>query len=341
MSNYVRDRNIVREGFKNCSYESSFETFALEVYKFQYKYNPVYQHFCDLVMRTPDRIVSFDRIPYLPISFFKSYIIKTGAWEEEIIFQSSGTTGQVRSRHFIKDLGHYLENARKGFEDQFEHIREYCFIAVLPGYVERPDSSLILMVNDFISKSKYKSSGFYLEKEKELGDLLKYNKDHDIPTILFGVSFALLDLSSIRIDFPELIVIETGGMKNSKVEMEKEDIISVFKEAWNIKQVSSEYGMTELLSQSYALDSKWYKPAMTKRVIIGNLQDPFAMQVQGRSGILKIADLANFDTCSFIETQDLGVARENGDFQVLGRMDNAELRGCNLLLDDTLKNPVS
>lgn len=335
VSQYLTDRDKISFLFSQGNFKDNFESLALAIYEFQYRYNDTYHHFCHLINRKPDVSTRIEDIPFLPIQFFKTHAIKTGAWTEEVVFSSSGTTGQIRSKHFIKDLGHYLRNCVDGFVDFFSDPHEICFLAILPGYVDRQGSSLIYMVDELISYSKYKSSGFYLGRESNMLDVLATNKMKGVPTVLFGVSFALLELCKYEIDFDELVVIETGGMKNSKIDLTKDEILGQFKKSWTTKAIASEYGMTELLSQSYAIDSKWYKCCETKRVMIRSLSDPFALAATNKVGLIKVIDLANFDTCSFIETEDLGISDITGQFQVLGRMNNAELRGCNLLLDQT------
>ena len=340
MSSYIKDREKIRARLTALLHEQDLEELALQIFQFQYKYNPVYQRFCDLLNRSLENVRFLCDIPYLPISFFKSHQVKSGAWDAEVTFGSSGTTGEKRSLHHIRDLQFYLNNAEAGFVQFFGASSQYCVLGYLPGYQERSDSSLIYMVNHLISKSDDENSGFYLNRVEELLKVLTNNKIKSIPTILFGVSFALLKLSKIKIDFPELIVIETGGMKNSQIEVTKQEIIDELKSSWNLNAVFSEYGMTELLSQSYSTDGKWYETSATKKVLIGELRDPLAMEKLYKTGIIKVLDLANYDTCSFIETEDLGMVNEKGYFQVLGRMDHAELRGCNLLLDDALKDPI-
>lgn len=333
MSNYITERERISFSFTQVTPGDKFDALALQIFKFQYSYNQTYRQFCDLTNRKIGSVNHIKDIPFLPIHFFKTHEVKTGQWKEDSVFSSSGTTGQIRSKHFIHDLDHYLDNCVKGFVEFFDKPQNLCFLAILPGYVDRPDSSLIYMIDKFVNVSKYKNSGFYLGKEAQMLDVLAMNKAKGIPTVLFGVSFALLDLCKYKIDFDELIVIETGGMKNSEIELTKDEILEQFRTSWKIKTLASEYGMTELLSQSYALNSKWYQTSITKRILIGSLTDPFSFAPANKIGVIKVIDLANFDTCSFIETQDLGSSNNAGHFQVLGRMDHAELRGCNLLLD--------
>ena len=322
--------------FTTKAYESDFDAIAISIFNFQFQFNDVYRQFCLFFKVRPSEVKSLIDIPFLPIQFFKSKDVKTGNWDSELVFRSSGTSQSVTSKHHIYSQNWYLNNAIEGFGRFYGDPKDYAFIAILPGYYERPDSSLINMVKHFIRLSKYDSSGFYLNKEEEMMEVLNHNKVNSIPSILFGVSFGLLELSRFTIDFPEMIVIETGGMKSSTLEMNKDEIIAEFTKAWTVKRVDSEYGMTELQSQAYALDSRWYQPANTMKVFIGQLYDPKKMERPNKAGNIKVIDLANIDSCAFIETQDLGMHNGQGMFKVLGRMESTELRGCNLLLEDVI-----
>lgn len=336
MLDHIQEREKISKSFNEGFYKSNFESLAMSIFRYQIRWNYIYSSYCKYIGRSIENVSSSSEIPYLPISFFRSHAIKAGEWETETIFTSSGTTSSNRSKHEINDLSFYLLNALQGFEHVYGSAKQYCYVAVLPGYQDRPDSSLINMVQYLVQSSEQNLSGFYLGREEEMLKVLENNRIRKIPTILFGVSFALLDLCKYEINFPDLIVIETGGMKTSTLEISKDEILSKFSKAWNINRITSEYGMTELLSQAYAEDDQWYTPSSTMKVVVGELSDPFAAEKEGKTGILKIIDLANFDTCSFIETQDLGTMNGKGQFKVLGRMDNAELRGCNLLLEELI-----
>ncbi len=334
MTDYIHERENITKMMESKSYIDEFEASALNIFKFQYTYNSFYRTYIDIMDKKISKINSISDIPFLPIEFFKNKRITTGNWIHENYFVSSGTTSSLKSKHYIKSIQYYLDNAISGFKEFFEDPSVYCFIGILPGYIERSDSSLICMVNELIKRSKYQESGYYLNREEAMIQVLQKNKKLNIPTILIGVSFALLDLCKFEIDFPDLIVIETGGMKTSSMEMSKEEIIEKFKKSWKIKNINSEYGMTELLSQSYTIDGEWYKSASTKRVLIGQLSDPKAWEKPFKTGIVKVVDLSNFDTCSFIETQDLGISDGCGHFKIQGRIENSEIRGCNLLLEN-------
>lgn len=335
MSDYISDRKYLLNKIQDRSFVQNWEEIALHIFRFQYEHNLLYQEFCNLLNSPPFKVREIDNIPFLPIEFFKRYPVKTGTWGSEIVFKSSGTTDQVRSHHHVNNLRFYLENAINGFEQFYGDSKEYAFLGLLPGYATNGESSLIQMVNALILRSKYGVSGFYLDRQDALLNTIHKLKNEQVPTILFGVSFALIDLFEYVVDFPELIVIETGGMKSSTIVMSKDEIIRNIKEQWISSSIQSEYGMTELFSQAYSNDGEWYRGMNTLKVKIGELGDPFALEKPLKTGLIKIIDFANLDTCSFIETQDLGVYKADGQFQILGRMDNAELRGCNLLLEDS------
>ncbi len=334
MSEYIKEREKISNLFNSEYHIQDFESIALHVFRFQLKYNEVYARFCNYLKVDAAKISDVTKIPFLPIQFFKRFQIKTGVWDAEVVFESSGTTGQARSKHFIKSTSHYYMNCIKAFENVYGKVSELCILAILPGYQARSNSSLVYMVNELIKKSDYQESGFYLDREDDLIEVLEANKMNGIPTILFGVSFALLDLCKYKIDFPGLIVIETGGMKTSKLDLTKEEIVEKLRSDWNIDRIDSEYGMTELLSQAYSRNQEFYIPASTLKVIIGQISDPFNTERPMKTGLIKAIDLANYDSCSFIATEDLGIASQDGHFKVLGRLDQSEFRGCNMLLED-------
>lgn len=303
------------------------EKLILDVFHFQRKHNPTYAWWCDLVGNQVDH-----NIPFLPISFYKSHIIKTGGFQEETIFTSSGTTADVPSRNYIRSEGFYLRQAASIFTDTYGPLQEYCILALLPSYLERTGSSLIRMVDYFIAQSAYRQSGFYLYNHEELLVQLYENKEAGIPTVLFGVSFALLDfVEHHKIDFPGLIVIETGGMKGRRKEIIRSELHDRLAYGFGVRHIHSEYGMTELMSQAYAVRAGLFKPSASMQVFTREIQDPFTPQKPGKVGALNIVDLLNLDTCSFIATDDLGIVHTDGSFEVLGRLDQSERRGCSLL----------
>lgn len=312
--------------------ESTFEATSIEVFNYQAKYNSVFQKYLQSLGH-PCHAQGMADLVFLPIEFFKNHTIKTQNWEEETVFESSGTTGNQTSRHYIKDLSLYHQGCTKHFEMLYGDLSEYSILALLPSYLERGNSGLIAMVNAFMNRTQKASSGYFLNDIDHLISKLKEYNDLGKKTILWGVTFALLDLADqFVLDFPELIIIETGGMKGRRKELVRQEVHQVLKNAFNVRQVHSEYGMTELNSQAYALKNGVFQPAPTMSAMIRDINDPFANVSDGRTGALNIIDLGNIHTCSFIETKDLGRRFPNGFFEVLGRMDNADIRGCNLLI---------
>lgn len=310
-----------------------FETLALDVFQFQKAHNPLYRYFISLldpVFQHPARLAE---IPCLPISAFKYHPIQTSSWTVEAEFQSSGTTGTQTSRHLVRHIAWYRENARRGFECLYGPVQDYCFLALLPSYLERSGSSLVFMAQDFIEQSRYSESGFFLDDTDALLRTLAQCQQNQVPTVLLGVSFALWDLAeSNPFSFPELIVMETGGMKGRKEELTREALHAILKAGFGVQQIHSEYGMTELLSQGYSKGDGLFYPSPTLRIQARDLYDPLSAQVLGQTAALNLIDLANLDTISFIASDDLGKVHSDGSFQVLGRMDYSDLRGCNLLV---------
>ena len=312
---------------------STFDKLALQVFLYQYEKNVVYRQFVDLLGINPYSVQEIEKIPFLPISFFKSHIIKTGDWQEETIFSSSGTTGQVNSQHFVREVDFYNEITRFGFKQFYGNVEDYCILALLPAYLERKGSSLVHMANYFIQLSKNIKSDFYLYNYKELSHQLQHNQKHQIPTLLLGVSFALWDLAEqFPMDLSNIIIMETGGMKGRRKEVTREELHSIYNKAFHTSQIHSEYGMTELLSQAYSKGNGVFYATTTMKIKIREITDPFATQVTGKVGGVNIVDLANLDSCSFIATDDLGRLFEDGSFEILGRFDDSDIRGCNLLV---------
>jgi hypothetical protein len=273
-------------------------------------------------------------IPFLPIQFFKNQDIKTGDWAAEAVFSSSGTTGAITSQHFCRDVDFYTQIARQGFEQFYGKIANYCVLGLLPSYLERSGSSLIAMVDDFIKLSKQPKSGFFLTEHAELNAILNEQRKAQMPTLLIGVSFGLLDfIDAYTIDFPELVVMETGGMKGRRREMIRAELHESFTKGFGVKKIHSEYGATELFSQGYSKGNGIFEPTSTLSVLSREINDPLSIQPKnGKLGILNLIDLGNLDTCSFIATDDLGRVYSDGSFEVLGRLDNSDMRGCNLLV---------
>ncbi len=313
--------------------EADFERLALSIFQYQAKENKIYSKFLDILGVKVNELNNLEEIPFLPIELFKSQSIFCGTDEPEIIFSSSGTTGVVQSKHRVKNLSVYIDSFRKGFNHFYGEISDYTILALLPSYLERDGSSLIYMVDDLIKESKNSSSGYFLYNHDELNSLLLRLKAEKKKTILIGVTYALLDFTeAYNLDFPELIVMETGGMKGKRKELIKEELHQLLCKGFGVEYIHSEYGMTELLSQAYSKGKGIFNTPPWMRVLVRDTNDPFSTLEAGKTGGLNIIDLANIYSCSFIVTQDLGRKHTDGSFEVLGRFDNSEIRGCNLLV---------
>ena len=315
--------------------ESKFNDLTLEVFAYQYKYNAFYRQYCSLIGKEFSKVSTINDIPFLPIQFFKNQEIKTGDWAQaETVFTSSGTTGTSTSQHFVRDLTFYKDITILGFEEKYDAIENYCVLGLLPSYLERTGSSLVVMVDAFIKRSKYPQSGFFLQNHAELADILRGCRDRQIPTLLIGVSFGLLDfVEKHAIDFPEIIVMETGGMKGRRREMIRSELHEEIQKGFKCPHIHSEYGMTELFSQGYSKHNGIFEPTPTMRVVTREVNDPLSiMSKNGALGVINVVDLGNLDTCSFVATDDLGRVYADGRFEVLGRLDNSDMRGCNLMI---------
>jgi len=310
----------------------NFEQEALKLYQYQYEHNRIYREYVDYLPIDNRNIKDLKSIPFMPISFFKHHRICTGSFKASKVFESSGTTGPGTSRHFIEDVDFYHEVSYRIFSNFFGPLRNCVVFGLLPSYLERTNSSLVSMVNHFISISGRTESGFFLDNLDKLLVQLRSLKDDPNPVYLFGVTFALLELVGKHfIKMDNLTILETGGMKGRGKEMIREELHRVLKNEFNRSFVSSEYGMTELLSQAYmTVDGLFHTPPWMK-VFVRDINDPFAYIPQGKSGAINVIDLANIHSCAFIETEDLGVQIGDG-FKVLGRLDNSDMRGCNLLV---------
>lgn len=311
----------------------TFDQIAMYRYRDQYAHVAVYQEFCDHLGRTPERVLAVSQIPYLPISFFKTHQVLRAGADTSHYFTSSATTGMVPSKHYVPRLDVYEKSFRQGWELFYGPVENYCVLALLPSYLERTGSSLVYMAQDMIQRSGHPKSGFYLDQFKELSETLLALEASQTPTLLLGVTFALLDFSAqYPMALKHTIVMETGGMKGRGREMIREEVHQKLSEAWGGAAIHSEYGMTELLSQAYSLGGGVFSCPPWMRVNIRDTEDPLTRLPEGQSGGIDIIDLANADSCSFISTQDLGRATGPGQFKVLGRFDHAEIRGCNLLV---------
>ncbi len=325
---------MAQEGIFNISTEKDFLSRSLDTFQFQHAHNPVYRDFCDYLNVDPKSIDSLAKIPFLPIAFFKSKSIVSSPKEPEITFTSSGTTGSLTSKHLVTDLSIYEESYLKGFRLFYGDITEYCVIALLPSYLERQGSSLIYMAEDLIKKSNHPDSGFFLNDYDALFSLLKKLQGKGTKTLIIGVSFALLEFTEryqLHLD-QNTVVMETGGMKGRRKEMIRQELHQLLKIGFGVPKIHSEYGMTELLSQGYSKGDGIFDCPPWMRILIRDTEDPLKIQENGKTGGINVIDLANINSCSFIATQDLGKIHTNGSFEIIGRFDNSDIRGCNLMV---------
>ena len=312
---------------------SQFNKLALEIFNFQYDNNTIYRNFCNYLGKSKSNVTTVKDIPYLPIEFFKSKKVITKNQKPQIVFESSGTTGQLVSKHYVSNLAIYVKSYLKTFEYFYGNIEDYCVLALLPSYMEREGSSLIYMVKDLIKKSRHPKSGFYLDNKVNLLKTL-INLDQSAgKNILIGVSYALLDLSEDHsINLKNTIIMETGGMKGRRIELVRDELHRILKNSFGLDAIHSEYGMTELLSQAYSKANGIFNCPPWMSVSIRETEDPLTTETFGKIGGINIIDLANIYSCSFIATQDLGRVYKDGSFEVLGRFDHSDVRGCNLMV---------
>jgi len=312
----------------------NFDRMALDLFRFQYKRNEVYHSYVDSLHIDPETVDSVTKIPFLPVEFFKTKVVKTGEFEPEIIFESSGTTGSIQSKHHVKCLDLYQKSFNRCFELFYGTPTEWCILGLLPSYLERKNSSLVSMVTTLIHSSEHSLSGFYLDDHKKLYQTLLHNEILQQPTLLIGVTYALLDFAEkYQMRLKNTVIMETGGMKGRREEMTREEVHEIIKAKLGVRQVHSEYGMTELLSQAYSRGDGFFKSPPWMKIFTRDEDDPFSIKkpsitMQTETGIINIIDLANIYSCAFIATDDLGKLHHNGSFEVLGRCDNAEIRGC-------------
>ena len=317
----------------NINSQSQFEEIALKIFRHQFENNKVYRSFCDLLYKHPSEVKTIKEIPFLPIQFFKSHSVISSIKGIQETFTSSGTTGKISSKHFVADIDLYEQSFRKGFQHFYGNIEDYVVLALLPSYLERDGSSLIYMVNDMIANSKQPESGFYLNNldtlKNTLIDLVSRNKK----TLLIGVSFALLDfVETYRLELKNTIIMETGGMKGKRKELIRAELHETLKQGFGVNTIHSEYGMTELLSQAYSRGNSLFKTPPWMQVLTRDTEDALTIQAYGKTGGINIIDLANINSCAFIATQDLGKVYKDGTFEVMGRFDNSDIRGCNLMV---------
>lgn len=315
--------------------KSNFDQLALDIFKYQAIANPVYRKYIRFLNINPEDVTDIKSIPFLPVSFFKTASVRSGTWIEQGVFESSATTGQTTSKHYVRDKGFYLNNTIRIFRQFYGTLSDYHVLALLPSYLERDNSSLVLMAQEFIRHSKSEYSGFYLHNYDELCNTMsRIRQNNDSRRVLLiGVSFALLDLAEgYGPDLSGAIVMETGGMKGRRREMIREELHDVLRRGLNVKEIHSEYGMTELLSQAYSQGDGLFRAPPWVRILLRDVNDPFDLDVRKSSGGINIIDLANIDSCAFVETRDVGKMHSEGRFEVIGRFDNSDIRGCNLMV---------
>ena len=315
------------------SNQKQFEKIALKVFRFQYENNKVYQEFCDFLKTDVQKVKSLEQIPFLPIQFFKSHQVVSNTDAIEKTFTSSGTSGMITSKHLVTNTCIYEESYRKGFSQFYGNIEDYVVLALLPSYLEREGSSLIYMVEDLITLSNHQESGFYLHNHAELIAKLIALDHAGQNVILIGVTYALLDLiEKHSFQLQNTIIMETGGMKGKRKEMIREELHEQLCQGFGVTAIHSEYGMTELLSQAYSLGNGVFECPSWMQILVRDTEDALTYVSDGKTGGINVIDLANINSCSFIATQDLGKKNPNNSFEVLGRFDNSDIRGCNLMV---------
>ncbi|MFD0963663.1 LuxE/PaaK family acyltransferase [Pseudofulvibacter geojedonensis] len=316
----------------NINSEKEFKQTALEVFKHQFYNNKAYRSYCDLLYIHPSDINEIEDIPFLPIEFFKSKKILSSNKGIETTFSSSGTTGSITSKHYINDLSLYQKSYLKSFSHFYENPEDYIILALLPSYLERQGSSLIYMVDDLIRKTKQPESGFYLNNLDQLSETINKLESLNKKTLLIGVSFALLDLiEKYQFQLKNTIVMETGGMKGKRKEMIRTELHHYLSKGFGVEYIHSEYGMTELLSQAYSKGNGIFSCPPWMKILTRDTEDPLSVQTKNKTGGINVIDLANINSCSFIATQDLGRTLNNNTFEIIGRFDNSDIRGCNLM----------
>jgi len=312
-----------------------FEQVALELFKLQSTENILYRSFIEAINIDPGKVNNVASIPFLPVSFFKNHDVVTGTFEPDVIFESSGTTQTGNSRHIVKSANLYRRSFTDAFQLFYGSPGNWCIAGLLPAYLERKNSSLVMMVNDLIGLSRHTSSGFYLYEHEKLTELIMYNEAASQKTLLIGVTFALLDLAEhFRFPLKHTTVMETGGMKGRRKEITRTEVHETLCEAWKLDFIHSEYGMTELLSQAYSSGNGFFRCPPWMKIILRDEDDPLTIKPLSavtQSGLINVIDLANIYSCSFIATDDIGKLYPEGSFEVIGRMDSSDVRGCSLM----------
>ncbi len=323
---------MLKDDIFKISNETEFDKTCLQVFRFQYENNSVYQQFCRLLHKSSENVKSYQEIPFLPIEFFKSKKVISGKEDAEIIFTSSGTTGNTTSSHYVSDLEIYEKSFFKGFKKFYGDPEDYIILALLPSYLERTGSSLIYMADNLIKASGHEDSGFYLNELDILAEKLLRLDSEGKKILLIGVSFALLDLvENYHFDLKNTIVMETGGMKGRRREMIRQELHDILNKGFGTKSIHSEYGMTELLSQAYSTGNGIFECPPWMKILLRDPEDALSLIPENKTGGINVIDLANTYSCSFIATQDLGRLTPAG-LQILGRFDNSDIRGCNLMI---------
>jgi phenylacetate-coenzyme A ligase PaaK-like adenylate-forming protein len=329
----VKNNDIIQQIFEVTSH--NFDDLCLFTFQFQYQNNSIYNSYCKSLSITPDNVTNIEQIPFLPISLFKTHSIKTIDFTEEALFESSGTTGSINSKHFVKSVAIYEQSFLQIFKQFYAEPQNWCILGLLPSYLERQNSSLVYMVNHLIALSQNKASGFYLNNIDALFETITQNEKAKQPTLIFGVTYALLDFAEkFSTPLQYTTIIETGGMKGRREELTREEVHTQLKNAFGLNAIHSEYGMTELLSQAYALKDGIFTCPNWMKIIIREEDDPFALQTKvskPTTGLINVIDLANIYSCSFIATDDVGKLYNDDSFEVLGRKDNSDIRGCSLM----------
>lgn len=305
---------------------------ALLMYQYQYSNNPLYADYCNQLNKKPDSVCKVNDIPFLPISFFRTHRVVTGLHNSfPLIFESSGTTGNETSKHYVANQDIYEQALLSGFEQYYGSVEDYNIIALLPSYLERPNTSLVYMAKTLMNASKKSRNAFFLYEREHLQKTLSLLEESSSKTILLGVTFALLDFAEqYRLTLKNTIIMETGGMKGRKKELTRDEVHAILCKQFNLTKIHAEYGMTELLSQAYSSGNGIFFPTATMDVYVRDINDPFEINNKG-TGCLNIIDFANIHSCAFIATDDIGTIHSDGSFSVLGRVDNSILRGCNLM----------
>lgn len=309
-----------------------FDSLALEVFRFQYRHNPLYHEYVNSLPGVGQDPKSIGEIPFLPIQFFKSHSIQTTEFTPEAIFESSGTTQTINSRHLVKSMALYRQSFMSAFEQFYGTVSNWCIIGLLPSYLERQHSSLVVMVDELIRQSGHPLSGFYLYEHATLQQTLQQTEQQQQPVLLIGVTFALLDLAEkFPMPLQHTVIMETGGMKGRRHEMTRQEVHALLQDAFGLKEIHSEYGMTELLSQGYSKGAGIFRCPPWMKMLVRQEDDPFDVRYEG-TGIINIIDLANIYSCSFIAAEDVCRLHADGSFEIQGRMDNSDIRGCSLMV---------